>query len=172
MRYTFLDTGVLDELLKIPKHSDEERSKQVKAEFDERIHRGEKLIIPFAAMIELGNHVAQIKNENERKRCAASFSEFLDSSRNNRAPWILCVDGLTEEQIGFISDKFERIGADMKIGAGDISIVYQFEKFQERIAGITEGVSIWSLDHHIPDLLRKLGIDRQLGQEIKRRKDR
>ena len=84
MIYTFLDTGVLDELLQIPAFSSIERSIQIKEEFHERMIRGEKLIIPFAAMIEIGNHIAQIKNnDSERKRCAAQYAEFLDKSRNN-----------------------------------------------------------------------------------------
>lgn len=173
MIYTFLDTGVLDELLEIPGHFSKSRSKQVKIEFNERIVNGEKLIIPFAAMIEIGNHIAQIKNnDNERKRCAGQFAEFLDKSRNNKAPWILCIDGLTEEQIGFISDHFGEIGADMQIGTGDISIVYQFEIFRGRVSGTAERVDIWSLDHHIPNLQRKMGKKIQQQETVKRRRDR
>ncbi len=48
MIYTFLDTGILDELLKIPAHSNAEDSEKIKEEFRERIDSGEKLIIPFA----------------------------------------------------------------------------------------------------------------------------
>ncbi len=173
MIYTFLDTGVLDELLVIPGFHNADRSKQVKDEFKERISKGEKLIIPFAAMIEIGNHIAQIKNnDSERKRCAEQFADFLDMSRNNRAPWILCTDGLTEEQIGFISDHFGEIGAEMQIGTGDISIVYQYEKFSERVSGTAEGVEIWSLDHHIPNLQKKMGITLQPEKKVKRRRDR
>ena len=173
MIYTFLDTGVLDELLQIPAFSKEGRSMWIKEEFKERMNRGEKLIIPFAAIIEIGNHIAQIKNnDNERKRCAAQFAEFLDKSRNNKAPWILCIDGLTEEQIGFISEKFGEIGADMQIGTGDISIVYQYERFRERVSGTAEGVYIWSLDHHIPTLQKKLGTELLTEKDVKRRRDR
>ena len=173
MIYTFLDTGVLDELLQIPNYSNTETSKRIKEEFNERILSGEKLIIPFAAMIEIGNHIAQIKtNDGERKRCAGQFAEFLARSRNNKAPWMLCMDGLTEEQIGFISETFIEIGGNMQIGTGDISIVYQYDRFRERMAGTSEGVSIWSLDHHIPNLQRKMGSNRQPEKVVKRRKDR
>lgn len=173
MIYTFLDTGVLDEVLQIPAFSSIETSNQIKKEFNERIRRGEKLIIPFAAMIEIGNHIAQIRtNDSERKRCAAQFAEFLDKSRNNKAPWILCMDGLTEDQIKFISEKFGEIGADMQIGTGDISIVYQYEQFLERVSGTAEGVGIWSLDHHIPNLQSKLGAELQQNKVVKRRRNR
>ena len=173
MIYTFLDTGVLDELLVIPGYFNEDRSRKVKTEFKERIDNGEKLIIPFAAMIEIGNHIAHIKNnDKERKRCAGKFAEFLNKSRNNKAPWMLCIDGLTEEQIGFISDHFGEIGADLQIGTGDISIVYQYEIFQERVSGTAEGVEIWSLDHHIPNLQRKLGSNLQPEKTVKRRRYR
>lgn len=173
MTYTFLDTGVLDELLQIPAFSNEEQNRKIKQEFHERISRGEKLIIPFASMIEIGNHIAQIKNnDSDRRRCASEFAEFLDKSRNNKAPWILCIDGLTEEQIGFISEKFGDIGADMQIGTGDISIVYQYKMFRERVSGTAEGVEIWSLDHHISSLQRKLGTELQPQKMVKRRRDR
>ena len=173
MIYTFLDTGVLDELLRIPGYFNEDRSKRIKTEFNERIKKGEKLIIPFAVMIEIGNHIAQIKNnDSERKRCAVQFAEFLDKSRNNKAPWILCIDGLTEEQIGFISDQFGEIGPDMQIGTGDISIVYQYEIFREKVSGTAEGVDIWSLDHHIPTLQRKMESNLQPVKIVKRRRNR
>lgn len=124
-------------------------------------------------MIEVGNHIAQIKNnDNERKRCARQFAEFLDRSRNNKAPWMLCMDGLTEEQIGFISEKFTEIGGNMQIGTGDISIVYQYDRFRKRVSGTSEGVSIWSLDHHISNLQKKLENDLQPEKLVKRRRDR
>ena len=173
MIYTFLDTGVLDELLQIPAYSDDGKSAQIKMEFKERINRGEKLMIPFAAVIEIGNHIAQIKtNDKERRRCAEQFAEFLDKSRNNTAPWILCVEGLTEDQIGFISEKLGEIGSSMQIGTGDISIVYQYKKFRETVSGTAEGVGIWSLDHHIPILQQKLDAELQYGGSGKRRRNR
>lgn len=171
MVYTFLDTGVLDELIAIPGYSNSEQSLQIKMEFQTRIGLGEKLIIPYAAMIEIGNHIAQIKNDRERQRCAVQFSEFLNHSRNNQAPWFLCTDGLNEEQIAFISQEFGEIGYEMKIGTGDLSIVYQYRTFSERVSGVAEDIQIWSLDHHIPVLQEKLGVSYS-KKEIRRRRDR
>ena len=45
MIYTFLDTGVLDELLEIPGHFSEDRSKQIKSEFKGRVKNGEKFVV-------------------------------------------------------------------------------------------------------------------------------
>lgn len=173
MRYTFLDTGILDELLEIPTYSNKEKSTEIKKEFEARCRNGERMIIPFAAMIEVGNHIAQIKSsDTERQRCANQFAEFLKDSSNSKAPWTLCMDGLTNEQIVFISEKFGEVGAEMKIGTGDVSIVYQYEKFCERLSGIAEDIYIWSLDHHIPNLQKKLG--KSFGQKrvVRRRRDK
>ena len=171
MVYTFLDTGVLDELMVIPGYSELEQAKWVKEEFRLRIHQGERLIIPYAAMIEIGNHIAQVKKDSDRQRCAVQFSEFLNQSRNNQAPWFLCTDGMTEGQIAFLSEVFGKIGSEMRIGTGDLSIVYQYRVFCERVSGVAEDVRIWSLDHHIPVLQETLGY-RYQKKGIRRRRDR
>ena len=169
MVYTFLDTCILDELIRIPSFTDPVKSEQIHKEFKERRNRKEKLILPYSVMIEAGNHIAQIKNDTERLRCAKQFIEFLDMSYNQKSPWLLCTDGLDKSQIDFISRHFQEIAMDLESGTGDISIIYQYKVFSERLGDIAEDIQIWSLDHHIVSLIAKLGLQKQRHKVQRRR---
>lgn len=153
MNITFVDTCVLDELLAVPGFS--QQSEKVREEFNRRIQAGERIVIPFAAMIELGNHIAGVKHDENRIRCADRFCEFLEMSLSNTEPWFLYMDGIGEETIKFVCQNFREL-AETRIGIGDMEIVYQYQTYCQKGGTLTGTVQIWSLDHHISILQEKL----------------
>ncbi|HEX4344931.1 MAG TPA: hypothetical protein VHZ31_05165 [Solirubrobacteraceae bacterium] len=55
---TFIDTSVLVEILKVPGKS--QNHERVTAELRARVESQESMILPTAAIIETGNHIAQV----------------------------------------------------------------------------------------------------------------
>ena len=45
------------------------------------------LILPFATIIETGNHIAHCGDGNIRKKTAGKFCECIDKIIKNEAPW-------------------------------------------------------------------------------------
>lgn len=134
------------------------------------MNKKEKFILPYSVMIELGNHIAQIKNDAERLRCVKQFIEFLDMTYNQKSPWFLCTDGLDESQIDYISKNFQDIAMNFHSGTGDISIIYQYKIFSDRLGDIAEDIQIWSMDHHIVSLIEKLGL-KKTRHTVQRRRN-
>lgn len=87
MRVYFIDTSVLDNLLEIPKKSQDRE--QVKNDFSKRQSENSRFILPITAVIETGNHIAQLSDGQVRRAIAEKFSQMLELTAQRQAPWIL-----------------------------------------------------------------------------------
>jgi hypothetical protein len=57
---------------------------------DFRTHRESvDFILPVTAVIETGNHIAQIKDGNQRRACATKFAAIVQAIVDRTAPWTL-----------------------------------------------------------------------------------
>lgn len=157
MDVLFIDTCVLDELLEVPDYCDPKKTENIKREFSDNIDNGYRYVIPLSVIVELGNHISQIKISQERERCSSKFTEFLKHALNDISPWTLDCSGFDEENIKYLVDNFERFSS-MKIGAGDINIVYQCMQYRKKQNSSVK-VDIWSIDHHITTLKEQMGFD-------------
>ncbi len=108
----------------------------------------EKIILPFATIIETGNHIAHISDGNFRYETAKKFSEAVLKTINGAAPWSYYGSQLTEEDLKVICTKFPEEAKYNSTGVGDLSIVRAYEKYKEETIGIEE-IRIWSYDHHL-----------------------
>lgn len=83
----FVDTSVLCEILAVPGKS--QRVDAIKTELAERVRDGERLILPAAAIIETGNHIAQLSDGHSRRDRAEAFVRLLSSVTGPTPPWVL-----------------------------------------------------------------------------------
>lgn len=86
MRVYFIDTSVLDNLLEIPKKSQDRE--QAKHDFAKRQSENSRFILPITAVIETGNHIAQLSDGRVRRNIAEKFSSMLELTAQRQAPWI------------------------------------------------------------------------------------
>lgn len=85
-RVVFVDTTILCNLLEVPGKS--QNVSEVKRRFADC--RGSVvMILPVTAVIETGNHVAQLKNGFDRRSCAEKFTAVLRRTLDHEAPWVL-----------------------------------------------------------------------------------
>lgn len=143
----FLDSSILLELLDVPGKS--QNRAEVMAALEQRVEAGETLLLPTAAIIETGNHIAQLPNGSDRRRCAEGLRKFLDATANDAPPWVLngarwdtafirSVCNGTTERPSLVEM------ATRKIGAGDVSILAEAEAYGSRVARVI--VEVWTLD--------------------------
>jgi len=144
---TFIDTSVLLEILRVPGKS--QRPAAIHEELQDRVGSGESLLLPAAAIIETGNHIAQLPDGNLRRKCSEGLVKILRSTTQPEPPWVLNGGSWDAKLVHAICDGTHGCPAlpDMAmqgIGAGDVSILAEAEAYERRVAGVRVGV--WTLD--------------------------
>jgi hypothetical protein len=144
---TFVDTSVLCNILDVPLMSD--HSAEVKAEARERGERGERFVLPVTAVIETGNHIANVR-QGDRRAAAARLVSLIQAIREHHPSWVLhevewddafltalCAGSTTGQP-------FVDLAGNKLLGAGDVAILVERERFKSRSAHLD--VRIWTLE--------------------------
>jgi len=144
---TFIDTSVLVEVLEVPGKS--QRPEEVTAELRERTRAGESMILPTAAIIETGNHIAQVGDGTKRRTVAERFSKVLEATIAGDVPWALNGARWDERLLAAICRGTRGCPplpdmASQGIGAGDVSILAEAEAYAARVAHVD--VRVWTLE--------------------------
>src|SRR4051794_29126462 len=85
-RVEFVDTSVLCNLLDIPgKNQDRET---VKLQLQQKRATSD-LVLPVTTVIETGNHIAKLKDGQNRRDRAKQLYALLELVINGKAPWVL-----------------------------------------------------------------------------------
>lgn len=145
---TFLDTSVLCELLAVPGKS--RGDGVVRREFDERVAAGERFVLPITAVIETGNHIAQAPGD--RRRCALALTALVEAAAADRPPFTthdvrwdasFLADLLAGDGTG---QSFADLAGNGQMGAGDVAILVERDRFVAASALAPEDVRIWTLE--------------------------
>lgn len=146
----FIDTSVLTNLLSVPGLCD--RAEEAKGEFERLRRAGGKFVIPVTALIETGNHIAQVK-QGDRRGVAQRFCKAVDAARSSSPPWTIrdvnwddefLVRLLSGDSTG--SALVEHLAAKT-LGTGDVAILVERDLFLEQVR--VSGVRIWSYDQRL-----------------------
>jgi hypothetical protein len=103
------------------------------------------LVLPVAAVLETGNHIAQNGDGQRRRACAGRFVDFVRRALAGETPFTATpLPDLAEWRRLLVDfDGFAMRG----VGLGDVSIVDVFE--QQRARNPHRRVYVWSLDAHL-----------------------
>ena len=150
MKFTIIDTSVVCEFLAVPGLSD--HPEEVQAELKERAANGERFVVPIAAVIETGNHIAQVK-AGDRWAAAARFAALLERARREEGPFVLhrvswnedflrelCGGNATGQTLG-------ELAGHGTLGAGDVAILVERDRILASSA-YTEAL-LWTLDRKL-----------------------
>ncbi len=147
----FVDTGVLLNLLDVP-HKNSDREGVVR-EFKHLVSSGCLLIIPIAAVVEVGNHIAQLPGDLARDR-AKRFVDFLRRSIGGQPPWVVSGARWDTDYLRALVEGNHRPGlvdlATQGIGSGDASIMLEIDRYRAR-TDLPSGqpVRLWTLDRSL-----------------------
>jgi hypothetical protein len=146
-KVVFVDTSVLVEVLRIPGKS--QRPEAVQKELRERTAAGESIVLPTAAIIETGNHIAQLENGTERRTHAEGFAKVLESTIAQEPPWVFNGAPWDKNLLTFLCHGPGGCAplADMAsqgIGVGDVSILAEAAAYRARVAHVD--VQVWTLE--------------------------
>lgn len=144
----FLDTSILCNILQVPQKS--QHALEVLQKFKQLQVPGNNFIIPITAVIETGNFIAQLADGGERRALAEKFEQFLRKTAENEVPFVLHAYQWDKT---FIESFLDGAGtcssyvdhAMQRVGAGDLCILTEMNKYKERIQGRGD-IVLWSLD--------------------------
>ncbi|WP_052847813.1 hypothetical protein [Streptomyces avicenniae] len=147
-RVEFVDTSVLCNLLEIPGKS-QHRDKVQEQLRQKLAARDCDLLLPMTAVIETGNHIAQLADGRVRRSCADRFAAVLRMVADGRAPWVL---NEVEWDAGHLRLLVEggRTGSSLvehacnRLGCGDLNILVERDRYLARTSGVQ--AAIWTLD--------------------------
>jgi hypothetical protein len=138
-----VDTSILINLLNVPNMNQDRET--VLIQFEEEIKAGTSLLLPFAAIVESGNHIAHIADGRVRRERAGIFVDQIRQALNGSAPWTPLPFPDKTVVLTWL-DGFPDM-AMKEIGMGDQSII---EMWKEQCARFpTRRVFIWSVDQHL-----------------------
>lgn len=138
-----IDTSILLNVLRVPGFNQDRQV--VFEQFKQGIEEEATLLIPQGAVLETGNHVAQLNNGNQRRRYAKGLRDQIKKALAGEAPWNL-VPLRDPEQLKNCLNEFPE-SAERKVGLVDLSIIKMWEA--ERKQHPLSRVRIWSLDDHL-----------------------
>lgn len=147
MKIHFLDSSVFCNILEIPGRS--EHIEETRTELKRIIANSsrEHIILPFATIIETGNHISHIGDGRLRRSSAEKYCEIMEKTINGKAPWTYYGAQMTEDDIKSICSEFPNSVTQGK-GIGDLSIIRAYEKYKDETPAIEE-IRIWSYDRHL-----------------------
>ncbi len=138
-----LDTSVLLNVLNIPGRN--QSHDEVIKQFERRIKANDMFLLPFTAIVETGNHIAQLSKANLRKDYAQRFVTVVQHSLEGNIPWKPLEFPKNEHIRSWLIDFSHK--AQAGIGLGDHTIIKHWEEQCQRFRGFE--VKIWSLDNHL-----------------------
>jgi len=148
----FVDTSVLLVYLDVP-HMNAGRQAIV-SEMKRKQKLGVLFILPVAAVVEAGNHIAQVANGDARRRCARALEAVLRLSVQQTTPWTVHAAAWDE---AFLTSLCDGVAGRMpsmletmttgQLGTGDLSILAERERYRQRVA--VYEVGIWTLDERL-----------------------
>lgn len=149
----FLDTSILLNVLDVPGKNGE-RTHVVPA-FQKLVRTGATLVLPVAAVVEVGNHIAQLPGDERRDR-AVHFVDFLRMAVDARPPWVVSGASWDAAFLRALVDGSGTARPDLvtcataKLGSGDASILLELELFRARttVPSATP-IRLWTLDQQL-----------------------
>lgn len=143
-----VDSSVLLNIIDVPGRN--QRREQVLDRLAKLIDNADHLFIPMAAIVEVGNLIARVKNGALARAAAQRFVNEVRSALSGEAPW-KPVNFPSNEAVLQWLDAFPE-SATKGIGMGDLSIKQEWESCCRRNS--MSRVWVWTLDDDLAGLDR------------------
>ena len=140
MSVVLIDTSVFCNIVPVPGR--DQRKDDVMAEFKNLINQRATLLLPMTAVLETGNHIAQLPNGGQRRATAVTFCKLVVDAIEGSAPWTPTPFWEIDAMKLWL-DEFPDAAMQGK-GIGDLSIIKEWNR--QCALNRARRVRIWSLD--------------------------
>ena len=144
MSVVLIDTSVFCNIVPVPGR-DQNRHAML-TRLQELVVAKTTLLLPMAAVLETGNHIAQMSGGgSRRRRTAGHFCKLVTDAIDGTAPWVPTPFWELEILRGWLGEFPGHAMANR--GMGDFSIIKEWER--QCSLHRARRVLIWSLDQHL-----------------------
>ena len=140
MTVCIVDTSILAELLNLPGMAEEHE--ETVASFEARQKEREQFLLPLAALIETGNHVAHLTDGAARRKFAQIFVTFAKAALGGATPFVATPFPSANDVASWLDGFPDQ--AMKKVGLADRSMIALWEEQVELHP--MRRIYIWSLD--------------------------
>ena len=144
-----VDTSVLLNVLDVPGFNQDRDA--VLDRFGELVDAGANFLLPLGTVMETGNHIADIRGGQRRRRHATVFADQVRKALKGEAPWALAPLPDADELVRWL-DTFPD-EAMRGLGMVDLSIVKEWDRACKRHP--RRRALIWTLDQRLTGYDRK-----------------
>ena len=144
-----VDTSVLLNVFDVPAFN--QHRAEVFVRFEELLDAGASFLLPIAAILETGDHIADLSGGRQRRRYAEMFRDRIREALKGEAPWVPIRFPDSRQLAEWLNSfpDYAMRGPDMS----DLSIIKAWEA--ECTRHPSRRVRIWSLDRHLQGYDRK-----------------
>jgi predicted nucleic acid-binding protein len=150
-----IDTSYLVELFHCEGFCDETASRMVHKRFEAATRKGGRFYVPLPCLFELGDHIADVKREDSRRKLANKLLETVRISLLENDPWTITPTGSPEEILPSLLARFAPLAAKQGIGLVDAFTLHEALRLKEKLKKHKARIHIWTNDRalkrHEPD---------------------
>ncbi|HIE02028.1 MAG TPA: hypothetical protein EYP59_17380 [Thiotrichaceae bacterium] len=84
-----IDTSYLLELFGVPGYSDDKAIREIRKRHEKAIKDKALLFVPLPCLFELGNHIADVRDETRRQSLANLLVQTIQTSIEKSTPWTI-----------------------------------------------------------------------------------
>lgn len=140
MTICLVDTSIFCNIVEVPNRC--QQRERVLRDLERTLNDEWNLLLPLAAIVETGNHIAQVADGRQRRSAAERFATQVRQAINGQSPWVVTPMPDTGDWLAWL-DEFPD-SAMRGMGIGDLTILKEYER-QCRLFPARR-VLIWSLD--------------------------
>lgn len=148
-----LDTSIYLNILKVPGYNMD--AQEVFEEFKKRINAKDSFLLPFATILETGNHISRISDGRLRRVWASNMVKDVEDALNGIAPYRPTSFPDREEFLSWLKAfpdnamRTKKMKKDKNEGGSlsDLTIIKEWDKICKQHP--MSRVSIWSLDEDL-----------------------
>ena len=144
-----VDTSYLVEYYKVDGHYQEDSHQHILNKFETAFQNENEVYIPVPVIFELANHIAHVKDGNNRQQLAKKFVKDIQNSLINDSPFNLvpCKDFESIEELAKNLEQFSSQYAQQGLGLTDTSVYLQAEQLYQSYKRLKNyAVHIWTRD--------------------------
>lgn len=112
----------------------------------QQIERGGASFVPLPCLFELGDHIADIQNDELRQQLADNLLKTVQDSINTRKPWTITPTRPPEEILPTLLARFVPLAAKQGIGLVDTFTLDEASRLKQKLEEFKARIHIWTND--------------------------
>jgi hypothetical protein len=144
-----LDTSYLLEICGCGRDSNPEARKIVLERLKKATAQGGRFFVPLPCLFELGDHIADVRNNDLRERLAIWLKSTVTGCLVNSKPWIITPTEKPSDVLPQLLEAYVPLTIERKVGLVDVFAAEEAKRLKARFKDIKSRVHIWTNDQQL-----------------------